>query len=285
MDVQLQGKLMVVTGSTGDGIGRHIAEALFCQGAYVVINGRSQKSVDSTIADILKTTPESETNHKKAKLDKDHLIGVPGNVASSEGATEFIEKLQAVEQKLQIPVYGLVNNVGMFENADFVDVTDEKWMEYYQTNTLSGVRLSRHFLPQMLQRNQGRIVFISSECGLRPLPHMLAYSVSKTSQLSLARGLAEMTKGTNVTVNTVLPGPTMTGGVLKYMQEFGKANNIDSLEEAVARYFKDNETTSLLQRFLDPKEVANVTVFTLSPLASGVNGAAQHVDGGIVRHI
>jgi len=280
MDIQLQDKLVVVTGSTGDGIGRCIAQELFGQGAYVVINGRSQESVDKTIADIFTATSDS---HKA--LDKDHLIGVPGNVASSEGATQFLEKLQAVEQKLQIPVYGLVNNVGIFGVADFVDITDDKWLEYYQTNTMSGVRLSRHFLPQMLQRNEGRIVFISSECGLRPLPHMLAYSVSKTSQLSLARGLAEMTKGTNVTVNTILPGPTMTGGVRQYMQEFAKSNNIDSLEEAVARYFKDHEATSLLQRFLDPKEVAAVTVFTLSPLASGVNGAAQHVDGGIVRHI
>ena len=276
MDLRLKDKLVVVTGSTGDGIGRYIAQELAQQGAYVIINGRSQESVDKTITDILAQT----TN-----VDKSKLIGIPGDVASQEGATKFIADIEATETKFQTKVYGLVNNVGMFGVADFVDLDDEKWLEYYHTNTLSGVRLSRHFLPLMLQRDEGRILFISSECGLRPLPHMLAYSVSKTSQLSLSRGLAEMCKGTRVTVNTILPGPTMTGGVRKYMQEFAASHNISSLEEAVARYFSDHEPTSLLQRFLDPQEVAAVTVFTLSPLASGVNGAAQHVDGGIVRHI
>jgi NAD(P)-dependent dehydrogenase (short-subunit alcohol dehydrogenase family) len=177
------------------------------------------------------------------------------------------------------------SSFNLFSDEQLADISDEKWIEYYETNTLSGVRLSRHFLPLMLKRNEGRIIFISSECGLRPLPHMLAYSVSKASQISLARGLAEMTKGTKVTVNTVLPGPTMTGGVRSYMEGFAKSNNIPSMEEAVQRYFKDHEATSLLQRFLDPKEVAAVSVFTLSPLASGVNGACQRVDGGIVRHI
>ena len=276
MDLRLKDKLVVVTGSTGDGIGRYIAQALVQQGAYVIINGRSQESVDKTIVDILAQT----TN-----VDKSKLVGIPGDVASQDGATKFITDIEAAETQLQTKVYGLVNNVGMFGVADFVDLDDEKWLEYHHTNTLSGVRLSRHFLPLMLQRDDGRILFISSECGLRPLPHMLAYSVSKTSQLSLARGLAELCKGTRVTVNTILPGPTMTGGVRKYMQEFAASHNISSLDEAVARYFSDHEPTSLLQRFLDPQEVAAVTVFTLSPLASGVNGAAQHVDGGIVRHI
>ena len=276
MDLQLNNKLCIVTGSTGDGIGKNIAEVLFQQGAYVVINGRSQGSVDKTIAGILSDN---------ATCDKSKLLGVPGDVATAEGATKFVQDVQAMEEKLGTHVYGLVNNVGIFHNQDFVDISDDKWEEYYQTNTMSGVRLSRHYLPQMLERNEGRILFISSECGVRPLPHMLAYGISKGSQITLARGLAEMTKGTQVTVNSILPGPTMTGGVRSYMEDFGKANGIDSLDEAVAAYFKQHETTSLLQRFLDPKEVANVTTFLLSPLASGVNGIAQHVDGGIVRHI
>lgn len=276
MDLQLNNKLCIVTGSTGDGIGKNIAEVLFQQGAYVVVNGRSQQSVDKTIAGMLSDNPS---------CDKSKLFGVPGDVATGAGSAKFVEDVAALESKLSTEVYGLVNNVGIFHNQDFADVTDEKWEEYYQTNTMSGVRLSRHYLPKMLKKNEGRILFISSECGIRPLPHMLAYGVSKGSQVILARGLAEMTKGSNVTVNSILPGPTMTGGVRTYMDDFGKANGINNLDEAVAKYFKEHETTSLLQRFLDPKEVANVTVFVLSPLASGINGTAQHVEGGIVRHI
>ena len=281
MDLKLKDKLVIVTGSTGDGIGRYIAEELFRQGAYVVINGRSQGSVDKTIQDIIMIAEGNSVPYDATTK----LIGVPGDVSSAEGSNKFLADVQAVESKLGIPVYGLVNNVGIFEAKEFADISDDKWIEYYQTNTMSGVRLSRHFLPLMKQKNEGRIVFISSECGFRPLPHMLPYGVSKTSQIALARGLAEMTKGTAVTVNSVLPGPTMTGGVLKYMQEFAQLHNIPTMEEAVATYFKDAEPTSLLQRFLDPKEVAAVTVFILSPLAAGINGAAQLVDGGIVRHI
>ncbi|CAB9498163.1 Uncharacterized oxidoreductase YvrD [Seminavis robusta] len=279
MDLKLKDKLVVVTGSTGDGIGKHIAEELFRQGAYVVINGRSQGSVDKTIADITKS------NASVAEDASTKLIGVPGDVSSEEGSNKFIAALEEVETKIGTKLYGLVNNVGIFEAKEFTEIADDKWIEYYQTNTMSGVRLSRHFLPLMKERNEGRILFISSECGLRPLPHMLPYGVSKTSQIALARGLAEMTKGTAVTVNSILPGPTMTGGVRKYMQEFAEMHKIASMEEAVATYFKDAEPTSLLQRFLDPNEVAAVTVFTLSPLAAGVNGACQMVDGGVVRHI
>lgn len=276
MDLQLKDKLIIVTGSTGDGIGKHIAEELWVHGAYVVINGRSQGSVDKTIQGL---------KEKHSSLDASKLLGVPGDVSSGEGATAFIDTIKAQEDKLGVMVYGLVNNVGIFEAKDFQEVTDEKWAEYYQTNTMSGVRLSRYFLPLFLERNEGRILFISSECGVRPLPHMLPYSVSKCSQISLSRGLAEMTKGSKVTVNTILPGPTMTGGVRKYMEDFAELKKISSFDEAVATYFKDAEPTSLLQRFLDPKEIADVSAFLLSPLASGVNGHAQHVDGGLVRHI
>jgi NAD(P)-dependent dehydrogenase (short-subunit alcohol dehydrogenase family) len=279
MNLQLAGKLCVVTGSTGDGIGKNIAEVLVQQGANVVINGRSQGSVDKTIAAIL------DDNADNSNVDASKLFGVAGDVASADGAAKFVQDIAAIESKLGTEVYGLVNNVGIFHVQDFAEISDEKWHEYYQTNTMSGVRLSRHYLPKMLAKDEGRIVFISSECGVRPLPHMLAYGVSKTSQIALARGLAEMTKGSKVTVNSILPGPTMTGGVRSYMADFGKAHGIDELDDAVAAYFKQHETTSLLQRFLDPKEVANVTTFLLSPLASGVNGSAQHVDGGIVRHI
>jgi len=270
---------VIVTGSTGDGIGKHIAEELcFVHGAYVVINGRSQGSVDKTIDAMKKAHPDCSAANTK-------LIGIPGDVSTEEGTKAFLQAIEETETKLSTNVYGLVNNVGIFEAKDFQQFDDNKWIEYYQTNTMSGVRLSRHFLPKFLERNEGRILFISSECGVRPLPHMMPYSVSKASQISLARGLAEMTKSTRVTVNSVLPGPTMTGGVRKYMEEFAELKKISSFDEAVSTYFKDAEPTSLLQRFLEPKEVADVTVFLLSPLASGINGHAQHVDGGLVRHI
>ena len=258
MDLQLNNKLIIVTGSTGDGIGKHIAQELWHYGAYVVIHGRSQESVDQTIQGLLQVKDEeqeqeqeSDAHNNQKHGDASKLIGIPGDVSTELGTHAFLEKLQATEEALHTKVYGLVNNVGIFEAKDFVDIDDAKWMEYYQTNTLSGVRLSKYFLPQFIDRNQGRIVFISSECGLRPLPHMLPYSVSKASQIALARGLAEMTKGTAVTVNSVLPGPTMTGGVRQYMTEFAELKGMDSLEEAVATYFQDAEPTSLLQRFFE----------------------------------
>lgn len=271
MDLQLQNKLILVTGSTS-GIGYYIAQEAFRNGAYVIINGRSQQRVDAAI------------NAMAANGDKELITGVVGDFSTAKDTEAFIEKVKATEEQLKMPVYGLVNNVGFFEPKDFQDITDEEWDKYYQVNTMSGIRLSRHFLPKMLERNEGRILFISSEGGLKPLPHMLAYSVSKTSQLGAARGLAEMTKGTKVTVNSILPGPTATESVQEFMHGMAKQNN-QTFQEFEKAFFKDTEPTSLLQRFLDPQEVANVTVFTLSPLASGVNGAAQHVNGGIVRHI
>lgn len=274
--MQLKDKLVIVTGSTGDGIGKHIAEELWVHGAYVVINGRSQGSVDKTIEGLKQGHPD---------CDASKLLGIPGDVSSSEGTKAFLDAVAAAEEKINTKVYGLVNNVGIFEAKDFQEFDDDKWVEYYQTNTMSGVRLSKHFMPKFMEKNEGRIIFISSECGVRPLPHMMPYSVSKASQISLARGLAELTKGTKVTVNSVLPGPTMTGGVRKYMEEFAELKKIASFDEAVATYFKDAEPTSLLQRFLEPKEIADVTVFLLSPLASGINGHAQKVDGGLVRHM
>ena len=276
MDLQLDGKLAIVTGSTGDGIGFAIARELSRYGAHVVLNSRYQLAIDTAIEQIV----------QEVGCTKENLHGVVGDLGSSEGVDAFVEKVSAIEKEIDRPVDILVNNVGMFHVQDFKDISDDKWLDYYNLNTMSGVRLSRHYLPAMLERNNdGRILFISSECGLRPLPHMTAYSVSKSSQISLARGLAETTKGTTVTVNSVLPGPTLTGGVKVYMEDFGKEHGIDDKDEAIARYFKEHETTSLLQRFLDPKEIANVVAFLSSPMASGINGTAQRVEGGIVRHL
>mmetsp|Transcript_28234 Transcript_28234/g.77530 ORF Transcript_28234/g.77530 Transcript_28234/m.77530 type:complete len:307 (-) Transcript_28234:98-1018(-) len=306
MDLQLKDVLVVVTASTGDGIGKAIATEFARHGAHVVVNGRSASSVEATVNDICGSNVDvvvkdlclesSGTITAAATVrtpNKDHLHGVVGSAATAQGCADLIREIEAIEERLGLPVQVLVNNLGIFHVQDFEQVTDEKWMEYYETNTLSGVRLSRHFLPKMKEQAQpgkkrhGRILFISSECGLRPLPHMVPYSVSKTSQISLARALAETTKDCNgdVTVNSILPGPTMTQGVRDYMKGFCEKHKISSLEEGIRQYFAEHERTSLIQRFLDPQEIANVAVFLASPLASGINGVAQHVDGGIVHHL
>eukprot|EP00824_Muranothrix_gubernata_P002972 TRINITY_DN1363_c0_g1_i1.p1 TRINITY_DN1363_c0_g1~~TRINITY_DN1363_c0_g1_i1.p1 ORF type:complete len:185 (-),score=37.42 TRINITY_DN1363_c0_g1_i1:84-638(-) len=181
------------------------------------------------------------------------------------------------------PLDVCVCNVGMFQVKPFPEVTDEEWMQYFNTNVMSCVRLARHFLPRMLERNQGRMLIVASEAAWKPLHTMLHYSVTKGAQLTLSRGMAEMTKGTHVTVNTVIPGPTWTEGVENYICGIARQTG-QSVDEVVANYFKVEEPNSLLQRFIQPKEVANVTVFLGSALASAVNGSAYRVEGGITRH-
>lgn len=275
MDLQLKDKLCLVTGSSG-GIGLEIAKLLAENGASVVVNGRSEESVTVAVRAI------------KVGSGDPKVLAAVGDLSSVDGVGAFLERVRDIETEVGRPVDVLVNNLGIFHNQSFEDVSDEQWMEYYETNTLSGVRLGRYFLPKMLERNSfGRIIFISSVGALEPLPNMLPYCVSKTSQLSLSRGLAELTKGSNnVTVNAVLPGPTLTKGVEDYIRSWAADHGYGSdLAAASAKYFRVHEPTSLLQRFLDPREVAYATVFLCSPLASGINGTAQHVDGGIVRHI
>jgi len=270
MDLGLSGRLVAVTGSTG-GIGHAVATQLARAGAHVVLNGRTQESCDRAKRELVEA----------AQVKAETVFTVPANVATRDGCEAFEKGIA----ELPGPLYGLVNNLGIFHVQPFEEITDEKWQEYFDTNVMSGVRLARTFLTKMLERNEGRIVFISSEVASRPLPHMVAYSVTKASQVNLARGLAQLTKGTRVTVNSVLAGPTMTDGVRKYMEDFAKANGIESREEAIKVYFERHETTSLLQRFLEPEEVGNVVLFLVSKLASGVNGAAQNAEGGIVYHI
>lgn len=270
MDFGLKDKLVAVTGSTA-GIGKAIAAQFARAGAVVVLNGRSQESCEAARSSICESTGVSADRFRLA----------PANVATSEGCRQFEEAIAG----LGTPLYALVNNMGIFHVQPFDEIPDDKWAEYYETNIMSGVRLARSALKGMLERNEGRIIFISSEVAFRPLPHMVAYSVTKSAQVNLARGLAQLTKGTNVTVNSVLPGPTMTEGVEKYMEDFGKANGFDSREAAIKGYFEKHETTSLLQRFLRPEEVANVVVFVASSLGSAINGAAQLAEGGIIYHV
>ncbi|WP_108672475.1 SDR family NAD(P)-dependent oxidoreductase [Peribacillus acanthi] len=263
MDLQLENKLVVVTGSTS-GIGKGIVKSFLQEGAKVVVNGRTKSRVDETVNEL-------------SVFGK--VYGIAGDVSNPVEAQEFIVQIKEIGE-----VDVLVNNMGVFEVKDFEDVTDEEWMHYFNVNVLSAVRLSRSFLPEMLKRNTGRIINIASEAGVKPLPQMIPYSVSKTALISLSRGLAELTKGTNVTVNSVLPGPTWTEGVESYMVGASKAEN-EELESYTENYFKKNEPTSLIQRFATVEEVADTVVFLASNKASAINGNAQRVEGGIIRSL
>lgn len=261
MDLQLTGKLALVTASTG-GIGLEIARSLAAEGARVILNGRSAASVEKAAAEIRRT-------HREASLE---LLAADNGTA--EGATSTIAAFPHVDI--------LVNNLGIYEAVGFFDETDEAWLRLFEVNIMSGVRLARHYLKKMLENGSGRVVFISSESGLTPAPEMAHYSATKTMQLSLSRSLAELTKGSQVTVNTVLPGSTKTEGVTKFIGDI-----FPGLAEAEAerRFMRENRPNSLIERLINPAEIGDAVAFLCSPRASAINGAAVRVDGGLVRHI
>lgn len=231
------------------------------------LNGRSRESIEGVASGL----------RERGFKEGEQFQGIVADISTKEGCQSFFEQVTG-----DIDV--VVNNMGVFSVVDFFEVDDEGWLDYYQKNVLSTVRFCRHYLKPMLERGRGRIINVSSEAGLRPIPHMIPYSVSKGSQIVLTRGLAELTKGTAVTVNSLLPGPTYTEGVAKYLQEVAAKDGV-SVEEATTQYFITNEPTSLIRRFLTVLEVANVACFLASDLASGINGAAQKVEGGIIRSI
>jgi NAD(P)-dependent dehydrogenase (short-subunit alcohol dehydrogenase family) len=263
MHLQLKDELVIVTGSTA-GIGKATAKAFLEEGAHVIVNGRSQEKVEAVVEEL-------------SSLGTVH--GLHADLSKAEESKELIEKVNKMGA-LDV----LVNNLGFFEVKEFEDVTDEEWTEYFEVNVMSAIRLCRAFLPGMLERNSGRILNLSSEAGIKPLPQMIPYSLTKTALISLSRGLAERTKGTNVTVNSVLPGPTWTEGVANYMKGAAEAAGQD-LDTFVKDYFKVNEPTSLTQRYATPEEVASVIVFLSSEKAAAINGAAQRVEGGIIRSL
>lgn len=262
MDLQLTGKLALVTGSTA-GIGFAIAEALADEGAHVVVNGRTQHRVDHAVSSIRKSTGEE-------------VEGVAADLGTAKGCAVAIAKFPHVDI--------LVNNLGIFEPKAFEQITDDDWLHMFEVNVLSGVRLSRHYLPAMIQRNWGRIVFISSESAVQIPEEMIHYGMSKTAQLAISRGLAETTAGTNVTVNTVLAGPTASEGVNVFVDKLAADKQSDRAN--IERDFlAQMRPTSLLKRFADPKEVAALVTFVCSSLSSATNGAALRADGGVVRSI
>jgi NAD(P)-dependent dehydrogenase (short-subunit alcohol dehydrogenase family) len=263
MDLQLQGKRALVTGSTA-GIGLAIALGLAREGAGVIINGRTAKRVDQAIAAL-----------KRAGVSG-KLEGLAADLGTADGTRTAIERFSEVDI--------LVNNVGIFEAKLFEDIPDADWLRFFEVNILSGVRLSRHYLPGMKKRNWGRIVFISSESAIQIPAEMIHYGMTKTAQLAIARGLAETTAGTNVTVNSVLPGPTASEGVNSFVEELARDQKT-TRREVEKQFFQNMRPTSLLKRMAEPDEVANLVTFVCSPLSSATNGAALRADGGVVRSI
>ncbi|ALD21442.1 SDR family NAD(P)-dependent oxidoreductase [Hymenobacter sp. DG25A] len=260
MNLQLDQKTVLVTASTG-GIGLEIARSFAREGAIVIINGRTAASVQQAIAQLRQEFPEAE------------LLPLVADNGTAEGAAQTIHKYPEVDV--------LVNNLGIYEATEFFDTTDESWLRLFEVNIMSGVRLSRHYLRGMLARTTGRIIFISSESAMNPAPEMAHYSATKLMQLSISRSLAEMTKGSNVTVNALMPGSTHTPGV----EEFIRQVFPDEKDYATAerRFMAENRPTSLIGRLIQPREIADFTVFVASPLAGAINGASLRVDGGIVR--
>ena len=257
MDLQLDGKLALVTGSTA-GIGFAIAESLAGERCRVIVNGRTQARVDAALA----------------KLPG--AVGLAADLGTSGGVAAAIRRFPDVDI--------LINNMGIFEPKPFEAIPDEDWFRFFEVNVLSGVRLSRHYLPRMKASGWGRIVFISSESAVQIPAEMIHYGMTKTAQLAISRGLAETTAGTRVTVNSVLPGPTASEGVEEFVGRLAADQKTD--RAAVEQeFFKNIRPSSLLRRFATPQEVAALVTFVASPLSSATNGAALRVEGGVVRSI
>ncbi|QJD98051.1 SDR family oxidoreductase [Mucilaginibacter robiniae] len=261
MDLQLENKIALVTGSTA-GIGYAIAKALANEGVTVYVNGRTNERVQDAVNKL-----KQETSHTE-------IHGIAADFSKVDEINSLIKQLPEVDI--------LVNNVGIFEPKAFTDITDDDWLKFYEVNVLSGVRLSRAYFNTMIKKNLGRIIFVSSESALQIPEEMIHYGVTKTAQIAVARGLAELTKHTNVTVNTVLPGPTFSKGVGGFIESLAQEKG-KSTEAMEKEFFEHMRPTSILQRFIEPEEIANMVAYLASPLSSATNGAAIRVDGGVVK--
>lgn len=259
MDMKLAGKKALVTGSTA-GIGFAIAESLLREGASVILNGRTQKAVDEALA--------------KLKGLPGRALGFAGDMATSAAA----EGVFAAHPDVDI----LVNNLGIFEPKPFEEIPDEDWRRFFEVNVLSGARLARLYLPEMRKKDWGRILFISSESAVQIPAEMIHYGMTKTAQLAVARGLAEAVAGTGITVNAVLPGPTLSRGVGQFVQDLAQEKG-KSAAEVERDFFILARPTSLIKRFSEPEEIAHLVTYLASPLAASTTGAAVRVDGGMIK--
>ena len=263
MDLKVKHKTAFISGST-DGIGFAIACKFLEEGTKVIINGRSEKSITRALERLKEEFPEAAVS------------GIPADFSISDEVEKLIKELPDIDI--------LINNVGIFESKKFTDIPDNEWFRFFEVNVMSGIRLSRHVLPGMLQRNDGRIIFISSESAVFIPEEMIHYGMTKTAQLAVSRGLAELTKGTRVTVNAVLPGPTKSASMEAFLRELAITENMTAIE-VEKKFFSESRPASLLQRFASVDEVASTVVYFASPLASATNGAAIRVEGGIVRSV
>ncbi len=261
MDLRLDGKRALVTGSTA-GIGFAIAEGLAREGAEVIVNGRGEERVAAAVQAIAQ--------------DGRRAVGIAADLGTAEGTSYLVAQAGKVDI--------LVNNVGIFAPVPFVEITDADWQEIFDVNVMSGVRLSRALLPGMVARHWGRIIFISSEFGVQTPKEMVHYGVTKTAQLALSRGIAESVAGTGVTVNAVLPGPTRSEGVVEFVGKLAADHNVDhaTFEKD---FVKTMRPSSLIGRFAEIEEVANLVVFLCGEGSSAITGASMRVDGGVVRSI
>ncbi|MCR8556791.1 SDR family oxidoreductase [Mucilaginibacter sp. BJC16-A38] len=261
MDLKIKNKKALVTGSTA-GIGYAIAKALANEGAEVIVNGRTIERVNNAVEKL-----RNETGNK-------NISGI---------AADFSIKLQIDRLIAELPeVDILINNVGIFEPKEFNAIPDEDWFRFFEVNVLSGVRLAKAYFDKMIAKNWGRIIFISSESALQIPEEMIHYGMTKTAQISIARGLAELTKGTKVTVNAVLPGPTLSEGVGTFVKDLAAQKKLTT-QEMEQEFFKTARPTSILQRFIDPDEIASTVAYIASDLAIATNGAAIRADGGLVK--
>jgi NAD(P)-dependent dehydrogenase (short-subunit alcohol dehydrogenase family) len=263
MDLGLRDKLAVVSGSTA-GIGLAIAGALAAEGAKVVVNGRTKARVDAALKAIQERVRGAD------------LGGVPADLGTAAGVETFLRQVPAADV--------LINNLGIFEPKPFLEIPDADWVRFFEVNVLSGVRLARAYLPGMLKKNWGRVIFISSESAQHIPAEMIHYGMTKTAQVAIARGLAESVVGTGVTVNSVLPGPTASEGVGGFLDSMAKQQNV-SKAEVEKQFFANVRPSSLLKRFETPEEVASVVAFVASAQSAAINGAAVRAEGGIVRSI
>jgi len=263
MDLKVKDKIVFISGSTA-GIGYATAQRFLREGAQVVINGRTKVNVDKVV------------NELKSSIDNAKVSGIAADFSKVDDINRLFKELPEVDI--------LINNTGIFEPKAFKDIPDEDWFRFFEINVMSGVRLARHYFPNMLAKNWGRIIFISSESAVFIPEEMIHYGMTKTAQIAISRGLAELTRGSNVTVNSILPGPTRSKGVNEFIDKLAKADNksVNAVEED---FFKNMRPTSLIERFASVEEVADTIVYYSSPLAAATNGASIRVDGGLIKSI